>query len=119
MGGMPGDILDTIDNALEDFRTSGDAMRWRPEGSGEPEPPAAGWTALETFTARTPVSAAEWPAGSDVIPHGHLEVYPPAVSPAIAALREGDIVRFNGREWRVTRRVYEDGIYTFDLREPG
>ncbi len=25
------DILDTIDNALEDWGTSDDAMRWRPE----------------------------------------------------------------------------------------
>jgi hypothetical protein len=28
---MPGDILDLIDNALEDWSASDDAMRWRPE----------------------------------------------------------------------------------------
>lgn len=33
MGGMPGDILDLIDGALEDWAASEDAMRW----SAEPE----------------------------------------------------------------------------------
>jgi hypothetical protein len=31
MGAMPGDILDAIDGALEDWSTSEDAMRWKPE----------------------------------------------------------------------------------------
>ena len=42
---MSGDILDLIDGTLLDFETSGDAMRWVPEGEREAEAelPRAAW----------------------------------------------------------------------------
>ena len=98
MGVMPGDILDTIDNALNDFWTSRDAMRWCPGGSDGQERPAPAW---ET--------------DADVLAHGLMEFFPPAVTPVITEMREGDIVTVSGQRWRVARRTYENGVYTFNL----
>lgn len=100
---MPGDILDLIDNALEDWSASDDAMRWNPEAAAT----AAGCRNSAEFSLAMlpPVQVT-----------GSFDVYPAAVTPPIAGIREGYVLLIDGRLMRVTRRVENpDGGYSFEL----
>ena len=100
---MSGDILDLIDNVLADPFTSGDAMRWNPEAAAT----EAGCCNSADF------SLAMLPP---VPVTGCFDVYPVAVTPAIACIQEGHILSIDGRVMRVTRRTENlDGSYSFEL----
>ncbi len=100
---MPGDILDLIDNVLADPFTSRDAMRWSPE--------AAATEAMCRNSAD--FSLAMLPPAPVT---GTFDVYPTAVTPAIAGIREGCVLHIDGHLMRVTRRTENpDGGYSFDL----
>lgn len=103
MGGVSDDILDLIDNVLSDPFTSGDAMRWSPEAAAT----EAGCRNSADF------SLAMLPP---ILITGSFDVYPVAVTPAIAGIREGYILSIDGRIMRVAGRTeHPDGRYTFDL----
>jgi hypothetical protein len=92
MGVMPGDILDLIDNVLADPFTSPDAMRCR--------------NSAEFSLAMLP----------PVPVTGTFDVYPVAVTPAIAGIREGYVLDIDGRLMRVTGRTENpDGSVSFGL----
>lgn len=100
---MPGDILDLIDNVLADRLTSPDAMRWSPEAAAA----EAGCRNSAEFSLEMLLPA---PVA------GLFDVYPAAVTPAIAGIREGHTVSVDGRVMLVTRRTENpDGSFTFDL----
>ena len=91
---MSGDILDLIDNALEDWSSSPDAMRWRPEGGEAGVPRLADWE-REAADIERYGAPPTWRPGIDVLPDW----------------REGDLVTVDGQEWRVLQRVRsEDSV---------
>lgn len=100
---MPGDILDLIDNVLADPFTSPDAMRWSSEAAAT----EAGCRNSAEFSL----------AMHPLVPvAGMFDVYPAAVTPAIAGIQEGHVLDIDGRIMRVTRRTEKpDGSYSFDL----
>src|SRR5512146_1142966 len=102
---MSGDILDLIDNVLDDPFTSDDAARWSPEAAATEERCR---NSAEFSLAMLPPAPVT----------GQFSVYPVAVTPAIAGIREGHILSIDGRALRVTGRTENpDGSYTFDLEE--
>jgi len=100
---VSGDILDTIDGALNDYFVSKDAMRWNPE-AGETEARCS--NSADFSLAMLP----PWPA------YGELSIYGAAMNPAITSIRRGDIVSIGGEVWRVAGvRETELGHFTYSL----
>src|ERR1700722_7836671 len=118
---MPGDILDLIDNALEDYSASPDAMRWRPEGSQERERPSGipDW-AREGADLDRRGSLPTWRPGIDTFPaSGQLNIWPSAITSPVASVPVGAILTVDGTPWRVARiDDHPDGGRTFYLEPP-
>ncbi|TDC34201.1 hypothetical protein E1211_17795 [Micromonospora sp. 15K316] len=100
-------ILDTIDNAIADWETSADAMRWTPEA---PEQPTG--LVIHTPTLEQLATAAQIAAAGDVFARigAHFEQIRRALEPAwraLAPLVEAD--RELQRRQRVSRIRREYG----------
>src|SRR4029453_13631754 len=65
------DVIDTIDNAIDDWKTSSDAMRWRPRGGAPPAPPMARrWWGRPPYVVT--IRASGWPGMTmTAVPSGY------------------------------------------------
>lgn len=116
-GGLVTDILDLIDGAIEDWSTSGDAMRWSPD----PAP---------AETRRLQTSPFTWAAGDTVRHAGRYRCEPPAgfgYASTSSARRERVIdqprpgmrlVPFVGGPWHGDLRAIPPTEYVWNVMDP-